>query len=147
MARALADLALALAWLSRLPLGRWGARLLGPNPPPLARAAWAFPVVGLILAALASAVLGLALGVGLPAPVAVVLALAAQIGFGGALHEDGLADYADGCGARDRSRALEIMRDSRIGSYGVIALFTVLALRGTALLALAEVSAWRRPWG
>ena len=57
--------------------------------------------------------------------IAAMLAVAATIALTGALHEDGLADFADGCGSTDRARALEIMRDSRIGSYGVLALIVV----------------------
>lgn len=134
--RTLSDLALALVWLTRLPLGRF----LGRNLSPLAAAVWAFPLVGLVVGALSSAVLALTLSLGLPVAVAVVLTLLAQIRLTGALHEDGLADYADGCGARDRARALEVMRDSRIGSYGVLALIGTVALRGTALVALAQAS-------
>lgn len=134
--RAVRDLALALVWLTRLPLGG----VLERNPPPLAAAVWAFPLVGLVVGALSAGVLALALWLGLPVAVAVVLAVLAQIRLTGGLHEDGLADYADGCGARDRARALEIMRDSRIGSYGVLALIGALALRATALAALAQVS-------
>lgn len=134
--RAPGDLALALVWLTRLPMGRW----LGRSPPPLAAAVWAFPVVGLVAGSVAAAVLALAVWLGLPLAASVVLAMLGQIWLTGALHEDGLADYADGCGARDRNRALEIMRDSRIGTYGVLALIGTVALRGTALVALAQAS-------
>lgn len=61
----------------------------------------------------------------------------------GAVHLDGLADTADALGAgRDRTRALEILRDSRIGSFGAIALFFVLAIKILALAALAGRTRW-----
>jgi len=71
------------------------------------------------------------------------------LGFGllltGALHEDGLADVADGFGGgASRARKLDIMRDSRIGTYGVVALVVALALRATALSAIADPAwGWR----
>jgi adenosylcobinamide-GDP ribazoletransferase len=61
------------------------------------------------------------------------IALTAEALLTGALHLDALADSADGLGARERARALEIMRDSRLGSFGAVALYLDLALRGAAL--------------
>ena len=128
----LTHVATALVWLTRLPVGR----LLPAASPPLARAAWAFPLVGIIVAAGAGTVLIVAAWLGLPPLVAALLAVAAGLWLTGGLHEDGLADFADGCGAASRDRALEIMRDSRIGSYGVIALILALGLRVAALAAM-----------
>jgi adenosylcobinamide-GDP ribazoletransferase len=101
-----------------------------------ARAARYFPAAGLVVGGLGAAVL--ALGAQLWAlPVAVLLSLAATLIATGALHEDGLADAADGLvGGADRDRALEIMRDSRIGSYGVLALGVALAIKVAVLAAL-----------
>jgi len=83
----------------------------------------------------------LALLVGLPASLAAVFALAAGVALTGALHEDGLADTADGFGGgKDRERKLAIMRDSRSGSYGVLALCLSLLARWAALAALAATS-------
>src|SRR5262249_52967080 len=77
-----------------------------------------------------------AIGLDLPPMLAAIIAVAAAVAVTGALHEDGLADTADGFGGgSDRDRKLEIMRDSRIGTYGVIAL--VLAL-GSRIVALAS---------
>ncbi|MAU52752.1 MAG: adenosylcobinamide-GDP ribazoletransferase [Roseovarius sp.] len=125
------DLALALGLLTRLPV---------PLPLPVAeagrgaRAAWAWPLAGAVLGALAAPVGWAALALGLPAPVAGLLALGTLVMLSGALHEDGLADTADGIwGGWTRQRRLEIMRDSRLGSYGVIALGLTLGLRGVAL--------------
>lgn len=124
------DLGAALALLTRLPLP-------GRVPDRGAAAAWAWPLAGLIVGAIAAAVAGLALWAGVPGTVAVGLGLAASVVVTGALHEDGLADVADGLwGGADPARRLEIMKDSRIGSYGVIALVLSLGLRWAAMAAL-----------
>jgi adenosylcobinamide-GDP ribazoletransferase len=128
------DVKLALQFLTRLPI-RTGdsAGMAG-----VARAAWAFPLAGLVVAGAASLVFLLADRVGLPPVLAAILALAASIALTGALHEDGLADLFDALGGHaGRARALEIMRDSRIGTYGTLALLVTLALRAGALAALA----------
>ncbi len=77
-----------------------------------------------------------------PVPVALLLALAAGLAVTGAFHEDGLADTFDGIGASagDRERALEIMRDSRLGTYGTAALIMALALKYAALLTLPPIT-------
>jgi adenosylcobinamide-GDP ribazoletransferase len=108
----------------------------------VARASWALPIAGVLVALAGSAIYGLAVGVGLtPAPAA-ILALAATILVTGAIHEDGLADTADGLGGgRTRDRKLEIMRDSRIGTYGACALWLSLALRWSALAAIGKPGA------
>jgi len=74
----------------------------------------------------------------LPSPVALLLAIAARLLTTGALHEDGLADFFDGFGGggTDRNRILAIMKDSRIGTYGVVALIFYFALLFAALDAL-----------
>jgi len=119
---------LAALLLSRVPLPRVpeGAFAQG------GRAVWAYPLVGLGLGAVA-ALIG-ALG---PTPwIGAGLALAAMAVMTGALHEDGLADTADGLwGGHSRERRLEIMKDSRIGAYGVLALILVTGLRWAALAA------------
>ena len=130
-----AELAAALGWLTRLPLpGAWAGRGGGVT---LGRAVWAFAPVGLVVGALGGGVLALGLALGLPVAPAALLALGAAIAATGALHEDGLADYADGCGATTPEAALRIMRDSRIGSYGVLALGLSGGLRASCLAALA----------
>lgn len=135
--RRLAEAQLALMLLSRLPAGR-----MAEPPPPAGAAVWAFPLAGLAVGALAAAVLWAGLAAGLPAPLAAGLALAAQVALTGALHEDGLADLADGLwGGRDAARRLAIMRDSRIGSYGTLALILSLGLRWQALAWLAAQGA------
>jgi adenosylcobinamide-GDP ribazoletransferase len=124
---------LALVLMTRLPLPP-----LAEPVPAIGRAAWAFALVGLVVGALAAAVLLVLLGLGLPPTLAAGGALVAQILLTGALHEDGLADMSDGIwGGQDRARRLEIMRDSRIGSYGTLALILSVGLRWQALAVLA----------
>ncbi|MBD9527876.1 adenosylcobinamide-GDP ribazoletransferase [Paracoccus sp. PAR01] len=136
MARLWPQAVTALVWLTRLPLGRFL-----PQPPvPLSQAAWAFPVAGLAIGTAAAAVLLLADALGLSAAIAAILAIGVQVWLTGGLHEDGLADYADGCGGATRARSLEIMRDSRIGSYGVLALLLVLGLRAACLTQLTGLT-------
>ena len=119
----------AVGFLTRIPVG--GARLA---PGQLGRAALFFPAVGLLVGGVAAGVRAGA-GVVLPDAPATVLALLAAIIVTGGLHEDGLADTADGIGAHaDRARRLEIMRDSRIGVYGA------LALAGALLFAFAALA-------
>jgi adenosylcobinamide-GDP ribazoletransferase len=89
--------------------------------------------------ALSAAALTVALYLGLPAVVAAGLALGLQIIVTGALHEDGLADVADGFwGGHTAERRLEIMRDSHIGSYGTLALLLSVGLRWQALAFIVE---------
>lgn len=127
------DIALCIAFFTRLPLPHLDFR-----DRTLADAIWAAPVTGLAVAAIASAAYALAIWFGLPAGPAAALALAAPMLATGCLHEDGLSDVADGFGGGStRERKLEIMRDSRIGSYGTAALIVSLLLRWSALAALA----------
>ena len=124
--------ALAVQFLTRLPVP--------PDLPfseaRLTEATKFFPLVGLLVGAIGAGVLWVAALV-LPVPVAVLLSVAATIAATGAFHEDGLADTADGLGGGlTRDRALEIMRDSRIGTYGTVTLGLVLALKVTALSAM-----------
>jgi adenosylcobinamide-GDP ribazoletransferase len=120
----------ALSLLTRLPApGADGMRM--------AASAWAWPVVGALVAGLAGLVGLGALALGLPAIVAAGLVLAAQVMLTGAMHEDGLADCADGIwGGMTRDRRLEILKDSRIGAYGVLALILCVGLRWGLIAAL-----------
>lgn len=128
------ELRVAFAFLSRLPLG--GAR--ETRVPALSDAVWAFPIVGAALGLIAAVVFGLGSAVGLSPWPAAVLAVAAQIVVTGALHEDGLGDVADGFGGGvTRERKLDIMRDSRSGTYGICAIALALMARVGALAALA----------
>lgn len=100
------------------------------------------PLVGAVVGAASAGVFALALALGLPPLVTAALAIGASAGLTGALHEDGLADSADGLGGgQTRERVLAIMKDSRIGSYGTLALLLVTLLRGGAIAALPP-GAW-----
>jgi adenosylcobinamide-GDP ribazoletransferase len=130
--------------MSELAHFRHAVRLLTivPLPPEksfepdwLPRSAKYFPLVGLLLGAALSAVLvgASALWSGL---VPALLAITAGVLVTGAFHEDGLADSADSLGGQTPERRLAIMKDSRIGSYGTLALISSFALRVAALAAM-----------
>ena len=100
----------------------------------ISRAAWAFPLVGVVVGLVGAVVYGLAYHLGLPFWPAAALCIAATMTLTGCLHEDGLADTIDGFGGGEtRERKLDIMRDSRIGTYGVCALVIAILLRVSAL--------------
>ena len=126
----------ALSLLTRCPVGRF---LRFDAEPDFARSTWAFPLVGLAIGALAGLLYWLASRLGAPPLLAAVWSVAAAALMTGALHEDGLADVADGFGGgATRERKLEIMRDSRIGAFGALALILSSLVRVGALAALAD---------
>lgn len=123
--------------LTRLPLG-W----TGENATQTARAVWAFPVIGMLLGALGGCAFWLAVGLGLPPWLGAGWTLAVLLLATGALHEDGLADTADALGAEATpERRLVILRDSRIGTYGALALGLSLLIRLGALAAIGRPGA------
>lgn len=98
---------------------------------------WAFPIVGLLIGLLSCIVGAISFGLGLSAPITAGLMIGAGIILTGAMHEDGLADCADGFwGGFNPDRRLEIMKDSQIGTYGVLALLVTIGLRWLALSAV-----------
>ena len=106
--------------------------------PDFSRLARILPLAGVLIGLAAAVILALAMLAGLPAMLAAALAVAALVVVTGAMHEDGLADCADGFGGgNSQERKLEIMRDSRIGTFGAAALVLSLGLRILALGALA----------
>jgi len=124
----------AFSFLTRLPLG--SAAYDGRD---LARGLPFFPLVG---AAVGASVALVAIGTGrfLPPLIVAFLAVGWQALVTGGLHHDGLADSADSYGARDRQRALEIMRDPRVGSFGTIAIVLDVGVKAAAIAALLERS-------
>jgi adenosylcobinamide-GDP ribazoletransferase len=123
---------IALQFLTRVPAPRW----VGFEPDDLNESARYFPLVGLVVGAVASIVLWLASLV-FPMTVAVGLSMASTVIMTGGFHEDGLADTFDALGgAVSRERALAIMKDSRIGTYGALSLLIVLGLKAAALVAM-----------
>ena len=143
--QALRHYLLAVQFFTRIPITGRLADWVGFSPALLRASSAHFPGVGLLVALVAMGVYGAlhgALGGGLPATasmaavVAAVLCTAATVLLTGGFHEDGLADVADGLGGScQRERALEIMKDSRIGAFGAMALVLAL-LAKVALLAL-----------
>lgn len=125
----------AVQFMTRVPVPAW----VGHGPEQLDRAARYYPLVGIGVGLIGAAVFELA-GAGLPPLVAAVLSVATMLLVTGALHEDGLADTCDGLfGAVDRERALRIMRDSRLGTYGAAGLTLTLGLRVAVIAALPAV--------
>jgi adenosylcobinamide-GDP ribazoletransferase len=133
-----ADVKTAILFCTRLPL---------PHSTPItsgdvARASWAFPVAGALVGGAGALTYTIASAIRLPSALAAGLALGATLLATGCLHEDGLADMADGLGGgRDRARKLEIMRDPRLGTYGACALMVSLLLRWTALAGMVGPAA------
>lgn len=132
LASRLGEFRLALMLLTRLPAGR-----IKGAPVAMGQTAWAWPLVGLVVGVIGGGAYWLAAMIGLPPLLAASVAVAAMILATGGLHEDGLADVADGFGGgTSPERRLEIMRDSRIGTYGVLALGLSLVIR---IVAISEV--------
>lgn len=131
-----ADLRMAASFVTILPVASSKPAADGA----VARATWALPVAGLLVGLAGALVYKIASRFGLTPNLGALLALATTALITGALHEDGLADTADGLGGRTRDRKLEIMRDSRIGTYGVCALILSFGLRWSALAVIAN------PW-
>ncbi len=126
----------AVRFFTRLPVPAW----VGHSDEALNRSARYFPAVGLLIGGIGGAVYVLA-ALFWPKTAAVLLSMAATIYATGAFHEDGLSDVADGIGGGwDKARILEIMKDSRVGNYGVAAL--VLALLGKFILLVEVEAAW-----
>ncbi|MEL6126782.1 MAG: adenosylcobinamide-GDP ribazoletransferase [Pseudomonadota bacterium] len=129
------DIPAAFSLLTRLPVPvdhtRAGARG--------AASAWAWPLVGAALGLLAGGAAWILLTLGAPAGVAAAAALAVMAVGTGGLHEDGLSDCADGLGGGfSKERALEIMKDSRVGAFGAVALGVALLARWSAIAEASE---------
>lgn len=122
----------ALQYFTRIPVP---ARI-GRPADQLGQTARYLPLIGVIVGALAAALMWLAAHL-LPQGIAVTLGIVAGILLTGAFHEDGLSNFADGLRATGKQQALTIMNESRVGAYGVIATVLVLLLKYQVLLALA----------
>jgi adenosylcobinamide-GDP ribazoletransferase len=129
------ELKASIVFCTRLPLVR-ATPIAGGA---IAKGAWAFPIAGLLVGLIGAIVYALAHRAGLPPWPAAALTVAATLVATGCLHEDGLADTADGFGGgKTREQKLGIMRDSRIGVYGVCALAMSLLLRVSMLASFAD---------
>jgi adenosylcobinamide-GDP ribazoletransferase len=130
----IADLRIGLSLCTRLPFGP--AAQVGEGE--VARASWTFPIAGFLVGLAGTLVYWLALRLNEAPQPAAALTLATTLLLTGAMHEDGLADTADGLGGRTREQKLEIMRDSRIGTFGACALAISLLLRWSTIADIAE---------
>lgn len=129
-----AKLVLAIQFLTRIPL----PGQIGYTPERLAATPAYYPLVGVMIGAACAGIYWLAT-LGLPDLVAVILALGAGLLLTGAFHEDGLADTFDGIGGGlTREKTLAIMKDSRIGTYGTVALIIALLLKVGTLTAMPD---------
>ena len=131
---AMAGLVTSLAFLTRVPLPSF----LFSDGVSTDRAVWAFPVVGALIGLALWVLLSLISGFGFHPLVVAVAVVAAGLLITGALHEDGLADVADGLGGGDPARRLEIMKDSRLGAFGVLALVLMVVLKAGVVYTLAD---------
>jgi adenosylcobinamide-GDP ribazoletransferase len=130
----IADLRIGISLCTRLPVGLSAS--VGEGD--VARASWTFPIAGLLVGLAGALVYWLALRFNAAPQPAAALALAATLLLTGAMHEDGLADTADGLGGKTREQKLDIMRDSRIGTFGACALVISLLLRWSTIADIAE---------
>lgn len=139
---------LAVQFFTRIPVTGRLANWVGYSPAMLRASAAHFPGVGWIVGGL-SALVFYALLQWLPALAAAVWVAALcctvfSVLLTGAFHEDGLADLADGLGgSMNRERALDIMKDSRVGTYGALALVLAVALKVALLVLLTQAGG---PW-
>lgn len=125
------ETARAISFLSRLPVPD---RFFAGYDGSLRRTVAAFPLAGLVIALPVALTLGLLSAARVEPVLVALIALALQIVLTGALHEDGLSDTADGLGGgRSREKALAIMKDSRIGTYGALALILSVGFRVASL--------------
>lgn len=137
--RLLVDIAAATMLLTRFPV-RW--EWFSSGPPDMGRSVWANPLVGVLVGGVGAVTIVAARAFGVPPLPGAFVAVAAQVLATGGFHEDGLADVADGFGGgRTREAKLEIMKDSRIGTYGSLALLLVVGARVTALASLPGTTA------
>ena len=133
-----AEILITLSFFTRIPFKKV---FRDSQTPPMAQLVWAFPLAGAILGLLCGVVYHLLYSAGLAPVLAALLTLTFELLITGGLHEDGLADTADGfAGGKDKESRLSIMRDSRIGSYGTLALILSLLLRATAITVLLQPS-------
>ncbi|MEM8551266.1 MAG: adenosylcobinamide-GDP ribazoletransferase [Pseudomonadota bacterium] len=133
----LAALMSALTFFSRFPVPRSLAGM------PFVEAAAAAPLAGAVVAVPPAILVAVLLVVGASPLLAATVGVLALVIATGALHEDGLADCADGFfGAAERSRRLEIMHDSRIGAFGVLALIGAVLIK----VAVLEAAIAKSPW-
>ena len=130
------DFFATVMFFTRIPI-KWS--FFSDKPPNLTKAAWAFPLVGLLTGVLSGVLGDFLIFLGLPIFLCCIIAITLSVILTGAFHEDGLADTADGLGAGGSpERINKIIHDSRLGTYGVVALILGLLTRLGLLLTLVE---------
>ncbi len=127
------DILAAFLFLTRFPLPASDAIRMRP----ITSCYWAFPLVGMVIGTLMAGLYYLSLWAGLSPLISIILTLIGSAIMTGCFHEDGLADMADSFGGWGCNKKLAIMKDSRIGTYGSVALILIFALK---IAALSEIS-------
>lgn len=131
------DMGTTVSFMTRIPVPSASAA-----PSNLARSHRIFPLIAAGIGSIIGLVYFILAKMNVPALAAAAIAMGVSAALTGALHEDGLADTADGFGGgRDKAAKLEIMRDSRLGTYGALALFVAFVTRVAALAALPPAQA------
>ena len=132
----LSDFFIALSLLTRIPIN-----IDHDNVDERARkASWAYPLVGALVGSIAAMIAYILNFFGLPITICTIMALLTMIALTGGIHEDGLSDCADGLGGgTDKDSILKIMKDSRIGSFGTIALVLVILGRYGSMSELLKI--------
>ncbi|MEP3232748.1 MAG: adenosylcobinamide-GDP ribazoletransferase [Hyphomicrobiales bacterium] len=128
----------SVQFLSRIPIPD---SLANHKKPDFENGSWSFPLAGIVICLPAVVIMVVAYALGLNAEIIAVLTIATQALVTGALHEDGLADIADGFGGGStRDRKLEIMKDSSVGAFGAVALVISFLMRFALLSSLLDLS-------
>ncbi len=129
----------AASFLTRLPLAHHNNAMAAD----WAKCYWAFPIVGVSAAAVPAIIMAIAAQFGLPLLAAAILMMAAVMVITGGLHHDGLADCADSLGGNNPKQRLDIMHDSRIGSFGSLALITAAIINAACLAKIGSDDPWK----
>ena len=129
----LEDISIALIVLTRVPINN----ILSINPNiEIHRGQWAYPIVGASIGLVLFLLICLFEAIGIHRQISLLISLSLGILLTGALHEDGVADFFDSLGGKDYTSRQKILKDSRLGSYGVLALIIVFMLKFSIILGL-----------
>ena len=135
--RYLLDFFAAVMFFTRIPV-KWN--FFSSEPPNLTRAAWCFPLIGYLIGVLSGILGDICISINLPIFLSCVIAITFSLILSGAFHEDGLADMADGFGAGGSPKKInEIMHDSRLGTYGTLALMSGFLIRLGLVITLVDI--------
>lgn len=133
----LLDFLASIMFFTRIPI-KW--QFFSDKPPNLTRAAWCFPLIGYVIGIISGTIGDLCLFINLPIFLSCTIAITLSVIITGAFHEDGLADMADGFGAGGLPEKVnKIMHDSRLGTYGTVALILGLLIRLGLVVSLVEL--------